>query len=467
MKKVTLMVVGLVALVAMATQSFADVQNIRLSGDVRIRGYYFNYGDNDNIGHADGSLVAQRTRVTVEADLEDHVLVVVTLKAEGLWGRELGYQYDGPYSGISGSASQSAGAGLRTWGDPVNNTWAVGINEAYVQLNEMFFNPATLKIGRQYLNYGRGLIISSVEGEYNFDAVRLVLDFYPLTVDLVGAMLVDSQRFSPIDERYNGRSLLLFANARYEMADSLVKDIEGYFGWITQDADRALISSPASPYLPHFGGASPWIVGLRADLNLTKTLQMWAEGAYEGGEQGFIDSSSHKISGWLVNVGAQLSLADTQMSPVINASYTFASGDSTFKNGDTQGYFHPWFDYSSTYNGYMLKPVLSNIHIFNLGATVKPAKNCSVGVQGYYYLKADKDGVNFTNPNLDNGFGTVMPATDKSDIGWGIDLSVGYDYSKDVRMGLIYGVFLPGTAVRDTGFDQTSYGLRGEVNVKF
>lgn len=463
MKRVTWLVVAVVALVAMVSSSFADVQNIRLSGDIRIRGYYFNYGDNKAIGYSDASLIAQRTRVTIEADLEDHVLVVVTLKAEGLWGARDSVDSRWHYLN-SGSSMQNAGAGVPTWGQPVNQTWDVGINEAYVQFNEMFFNPATLKIGRQYLNYGRGLIISSVENEYNFDAVRLVLDFYPLTVDLVGAMLVDSQSFLPIDNRYGGRSMLLFANARYEMADSFVKDIEAYVGWISQDADRALIATGSeSPYTAQFAGASPVVLGLRADLNLTKTLQMWAEGTYETGASGMGDA----INAWLFNVGARLSLSDAQLSPVINASWTLATGDSTYKDGDTKGYFRPLFDYASTYNGYMLKPVLSNIHIFNLGATVKPAKNCAVGVQGYYYMKADKNGVCFTNPNLDLSFGTFLPASDKTDLGWGLDFNVGYDYSKDVRLGLIYGLFFPGAAVRDTPFDQTSYGLRGEVSVKF
>ena len=70
----------------------------------------------------------------------------------------------------------------------------MGIDEAYVQLNEVFYTPATLKLGRQYLHYGHGLILSSAEQEYNYDAGRLVLDYYPLTIDLVGAELVNMPR---------------------------------------------------------------------------------------------------------------------------------------------------------------------------------------------------------------------------------------------------------------------------------
>ena len=65
MKKVWL-VVALVALGGLAVNSFADVQNIRLSGDIRIRGYYLdNAGDNTTYD----AFISQRTRVSVEADL--------------------------------------------------------------------------------------------------------------------------------------------------------------------------------------------------------------------------------------------------------------------------------------------------------------------------------------------------------------------------------------------------------------
>ena len=90
MKKAWLMIT-LAALVGSAVSTFADVQNIRLSGDIRIRGYYTVNTDGDlseDQAKNSDSYISQRTRVTVEADLEDHVLIVVTLKAEGLWGQE-------------------------------------------------------------------------------------------------------------------------------------------------------------------------------------------------------------------------------------------------------------------------------------------------------------------------------------------------------------------------------------------
>jgi hypothetical protein len=446
-----MMVIALLTLSALVSSSFADVQNIRLSGDVRIRGYYNTYGGQ----LPQTSLIAQRTRITCEADLEDHVLVVVTLMAEGIWG-DRGYTH------------RSAGAGLPTWGEPVNRMWDVGMPEAYVQLNEMFFQAATLKLGRQYLHYGRGMIISSVENEYNFDAARLVLDYYPLTVDLVAALINDNGdntnggQFFPIgDNSPTERSWLLFANARYEMTDSFIKAVEGYFGWVTQSKDNHAARAETG-YAPMIMGASPWIVGLRGDLNLTKNLQAWIEGAYEGGADGF--ASSKNLSAFLVNAGAQLSLGDSKMAPAIHANYTFASGGGSVG----QNTFRPWFDLANDYNGYLFKPLLSNMHIFNVGASIKPAKNCTAGVDVYYYMKSAKNMSVEQNPNIDLGYGrTSLGATGAGSLGWEVDGKLGYDYSKDVRFGLIAGVFIPGKSLEAYTDDKISIGVRGEVAVKF
>ncbi|HUI06840.1 MAG TPA: hypothetical protein VL486_07520, partial [Verrucomicrobiae bacterium] len=156
------LVVALVAWGGLAVNTFADVQNIRLSGDIRIRGYFLANAGSDLAGdqvQGDASFISQRTRVSVEADLEDHVLVVVTLKAEGEWGDD-------------NATSTDAGAGSGQPDGSINRRWDVGVTEAYVQFNELFYTAATLKLGRQYLHYGRGLIISSVEQEYNYDAAR-------------------------------------------------------------------------------------------------------------------------------------------------------------------------------------------------------------------------------------------------------------------------------------------------------
>ena len=444
MKKLWL-VVALVALGGLTSKTFADVQNIRLSGDIRIRGYFLDSAGPDNSGNA--SFISQRTRVSVEADLEDHVLVVVTLQAEGEWGAD-----------NATGESTGAGTGKGSSTTKLSRGWDLGVAEAYVQFNELFYTPATLKLGRQYLQYGRGLILSSVEQEYNYDAARLVLDYYPLTIDLVGAQLVNNQTFSAAPT-HAGASDLLFLNARYEMSDSAIKDVEAYFGWVSQGSSGPVISSRVPPTA---GAASPLIVGARADINPLDALQLWAEGAYEFGSDGTAGTGS--LSAGLFNLGGKYTLKDVQWVPVLNGNYIFATGGG--KN-NVDGTFVPWFDYADGYNGYLFAPSLSNIHIFNLGASVKPYENTTLALQAYYYLKADPNAGAGSNGNVDFGGMSVAAAGVSQDIGWEFDGILGYDYSKDVRAQLVYGAFIPEGAYKHIGVSAVAEEVRAEVNVKF
>jgi len=441
-------VVVLTALTALASSTFADVQNIRLSGDARLRGYYLVKAagnEDENQSKISDSFISQRTRVSVEADLEDHVLVVVTLKAESLWGSD------------NEAVHNESGAGSAGFNGSVNRNWDLGLAEAYVQFNEIFYSPATLKLGRQYLHYGRGLIISSVEQEYNYDAARLVLDYYPLTLDFVYAKLAENTPFGPGTGARD--TDLFFVNARYEFTDSLIKNIEGYFGYVA-NSTKAGGSSRVPP--TSGAGDSPLLVGIRTDVNLTENFELWAEGAYQFGSA----TAGENISAVLANIGGKFTLKDVNFVPVLNFNYIYASGGGS----DGQYAFRPWFDYVDGYNGHLFMPALSNIHVFNLGASIKPNENTTLSLQGYYYLQADKGSGGAgsrSNPNVDFG-GLGFSAVDSSrELGWEIDAILGYDYSKDVRFQLVYAAFIPQNAYDHFGSDSVAQLVRGEVNVRF
>ena len=447
MKKQSLVLI-LVATGAVLTHSFADTQNIRISGDIRTRGYYFAQAMDGNVSwQGNAAFIEQRTRVTVEAELEDHILAVVTFKAEGLWG--------------AADQSSTAGAGTEDdAGGAINRGWSVGVDEAYVQINEMFYSAATLKVGRQYLNYGRGLIISSFDQEYNFDAGRLILDYFPLTVDLVGARLADNGSFGG-DSNHQSTEML-WINTRYVMTDSAVKDIEVYFGWIPQSAHNGTSSTNVPPSL---NGASPWLIGARGDLTPADSLKIWFEAAYESGADGTVNNET--ISAFIVNAGANYELKDVGWSPVLHANYIGASGGGK----DGRSNFLPWFNYQEGYNGYVFVPNLSNIHIFNLGTSIKPHQNTAFSVQGYYYMKFDANSPAGGNINMDYGgleFTRVTPQANSNYLGWEIDSTLTYNYSRDVRLQLIHGAFIPGAAYQKTQFaSAVAHEVRAEIYVKF
>ena len=457
MKKVGLISV-ICVLLGGVVNSHADVQNIRLGGDIRIRGYYLaNAGDNNDQSSA---FISQRTTVIMEADLTDHVFVLVSLAGESLWG---GYDEPGNSAGPGSFAN-----------DRINKRFDIGITEAYVQLNEMVGSPVSTKIGRQYMNYGRGLIISSWDDSYNYDSVKFMLDFYPTTIDLVYSRAYQLGTFSPNREMVNGTPLnatgidMLFGNIHREIGKSFFRDVELYGGWLPHGTiTGAPTVPPSNPYGTFPGvAAQPWIVGMRADLAPMENMSAWVEGVYESGSPG--NGADYSIAAVMANAGFKYTWKKARFTPSVNGNYIFASGSTS----DPKHNFIPWFDYVDGHNGYLFSPQLSNINVFNLGASIKPCKNTSFSVQAYYYLKASAGGAAGTNPNYDYGgigFTTWDPTNPgaESELGTEIDAILGYDYSKDVRFQLVYGIFIPGLNFTQQGYNTCANEIRGEVNVSF
>ncbi|MDP8235328.1 MAG: alginate export family protein, partial [Candidatus Erginobacter occultus] len=194
MKRLTAVLLAAAMIVVISSTALAAVQNVRLGGDIRTRAYYTkNLYSVDSTTDHDDFYLRQRTRVSAEADLTDNVWAVATVEADGLWGRQRVEQKTEVVE-VTNPDGTTETETVTTY-EKVDNDWDVNIAEAYIQLSEMFYSPWTTKIGRQYLNYGRGFLISSREWEYKFDTWRNILDFYPWTIDLFYSRLVESDRW--------------------------------------------------------------------------------------------------------------------------------------------------------------------------------------------------------------------------------------------------------------------------------
>ena len=208
--------VGLCALVVavalVAAPAFAEVQNVKVSGDIDVKAITHHNFDlqgkqlnNPGGGQAgagafavsnddEGDLLLQTTRVRVDADLTDNVAATVRLLNQRVW--------DGPNDGD---------------GDEIS------LDYGYVTLKELVYSPLTVRVGRQPLKFGTGFIVGDAAlladpngvfagtataaaaasytagtgtvfgqefSEYNaYDAVRATLDFSPLVVDAIWAKI--------------------------------------------------------------------------------------------------------------------------------------------------------------------------------------------------------------------------------------------------------------------------------------
>jgi len=388
--------------IAFVTSAYAEVQNVKVGGNIRIRPYYSNnLNDLSDASGTDYGFIQQRTRVIVEADLTDNVAVNASLEANGLWGD-------------TSSSTPFAS----------DKDWNTSVNEAWVQLSELYYTPLTLKLGRQYLNYGTGFIISSAEYENNFDAARAVLNFEPWTIDLVYSKLLETSATNKDLDLWGG-------NARYA-ADKW--NIEGYFwGLVKKGTDNT--------YLP----------GIRGDITPIENLDLWGEFTYA-----FNDGDMDAIG---ANLGAKYQFANTTWKPTIGLAYAYGAGDKAGVDvfPDTAEY---------NYYGYAYSPALSNIHIFNANLTVQPVEKLALTLDYYHYLQDEKMKMNMADSNQDNGGISALTNGTDDALGDELDIIANYDYTQDVSTQLYLAWFMPGDAYSSPN-DDDAYEIRGEIVVSF
>lgn len=218
MRKSMLLVLAAVVVLS-ATPAFAELQNVIVGGQVRIRGnWYMNTvtGINKSSLHWPAGLLSQRsigtglnfnvpgvvgligwdedensadfvehrTRLNVKADFSNEVAAFIEIDAYDIWGEDFRSDY------ITGADFAPATA------DDVE------IYQSYIEANEMFGLPLRLRIGRQELAFGSEWLVgvndtSSFFTGLSFDAARLTYATDMFSVDVFGAQLAEG---GPIEE---------------------------------------------------------------------------------------------------------------------------------------------------------------------------------------------------------------------------------------------------------------------------
>ena len=421
MKKILL---GIVALFVLAGSTYAEVQNVKVSGELRLRGLWTSHQDLGASGEDYGRF-EERALVSIEADLTDHVLAVVEFRAEGVQGEK--------------TVAPGAIAGNL---DGQADGYDVAVAQAYVQASEVFYSPLTVKLGRQYMNYGAGFLISDAEKEINFDVIRSIWDFYPIIVDVVWGKLADRSNAQPVADADTGAILsaddaqIWLVNAHYA-AD--VWNLEGYVLGIT-DSD--------SDY-------QPVTLGVRGDVAPMDALDVWGEFAYQLNSY----SSTRDLSAYALNVGGSYAI-DAAWQPVLELEGVIASGN-TSDDGDYEG-FQELFEYN--YWGYAFSPKIENIALINANVSVMPSESLTLALDYYHYWQMEEAA--FAHGDMDQDNGGVLAVTTGADSNLGdeFDVVATYDYTEDVSTQLYLAWFLPGAAYDQ---DDTQFEIRGEILVSF
>ena len=468
-----LIVVGLLAFaVALTGTAYAEVQNIKVSGDIDLKGVsHQNYdlkakqrnfshegtGGPDNVSNDDDeSFFLSTVHVQVDADLTDNVSTSVRLLNQ------------------------------RKWDNHVAGADQISLDTAYVTLKEFLYSPLTIIAGRQDLNYGTGFIVghgrlADPEGVFpstattgtqltgrefsahnSFDAIRAILDFAPLTVEGLisknnetGVLTNDEDLYGFVVNYKLDRW-----NAEIEPYWFYLNDQSGARTITVNDASAAGAGTIARTYETN----RVHTVGLRVAASPIQNLKLNGEGAHQLGEM--IDSNTvaagpgfqkRARSAWGANVYANYTWAKVPWTPATGAGWVFFSGEQPTAedaslNGvgdaDNKDKFNAWDSiYRGSFTTYIQDFLGGQDAPANLYTTLD--RNDTSGATNRHYLYFDASAKPMQDVTLWGRYTHSMfdqsPRPGRSkDAGDEVDVKVLYDYTEDVQLGVFGGWFLPG-----------------------
>jgi hypothetical protein len=335
----------------------------------------------------------------------------------------------------------------RNWTNETNSSTDIDLDLAYVTLKEFLYSPLTLTLGRQELRFGNQLVIGN-NGTYNaaavnglptdlsernsFDALRATLNYDPLVIDLVYAKASNNNVNASDDTDLFG------VNASYDLNKKI--NVQGYI-WDRKD------KSLATPNIISSKKDDTYTVGGLVTISPIADLKTSLEGAWQFGRNRNVLGSVTSRNAFALQARADFAFSKVKFVPAIGGSYTYLSGD-----GKQAAWNQMYYNQNLGNIAYAILP-FSNMHVFNLKGSVKPMEDVTLSVLYGYYRLANSVGT-ITSGKLDsNGnayLNGIVLAANKNNLGQEVDVTVAYDYTEDVQLGLTMGCFAPGDAFSDS-----------------
>jgi hypothetical protein len=396
------LVLALAFVVCMAFNAYAEVQNVKVSGDLSLQGVSreaFDLGSNLSYkaGPSETDATLMITRLKVDADLTDNVMATVGIRNEQVWGT---------------STRTTTGDG------------DFHISLGFVTLKEFFYDWLTLKLGYQPVRLGSTLLIGDADtnrvaagplaGEFgdlstkkSFNGLVAMMDFNPLTLTLGAVKAAEGDVSLSTDDQN-----VYVVNADY---DTGVMKTIGSVYYVQKDANKADIHN----------------VGMRVTSMPIDNLNLSAEYA-----QQFIKSLRGDFNHATANailLGATYAMPEVSMKPSIGVDYARLS-----RNWDVM------YEDMTPADIFNAITPNTNAQVIGATATAKPMEDLSVKLR---YINAKLvDIVNDTTIPMWPFNGAYYNMTANKSLGNEVDLHLTYDYTEDVKFGLMFGYFRPGGA---------------------
>jgi len=441
---------------------FAAVDSIKVSGDITQTAVTRNLsGEASGLGLDAATVmpdaqdyIASQVRLRFDAALTEGVSAVVSLINERIWGQE------------------------------ADSTTNVDLDLAYIQLEEFMSPNLTLIVGRQNLRYGNGLIIgdpdtnrvagggvaaglNDISMRKAFDAVRAVIDYSPYIIDLIYAK-VDENTTSVNDD-----VTLFGVNLAYAWQSQAALTEFYAFGTDVEPNSRVSAAGVQDE------NSHTYVAGARVMNQLTDSISVGVEAAYQGGDVliGSVAAgiTHKKRSAYALQAVTAYNFLDEQNSS-LNLSYTLLSGDDDgMSGGDDFTGWDPMFEDQVAGEILNILGANTNAHFIRLAGSTMPKEDVTIGAVLAHAMLAEKynpvtgSGLSMTTYSpLAGPAANNLYTVDRNDNNFGDELDVYavYDYTEDVQLKILGGMFIPGNFFASAN-DQTMYSVRGSMSVNF
>ncbi|MBN2483801.1 MAG: alginate export family protein [Candidatus Omnitrophica bacterium] len=429
-----LIILAAIFSLSLAASSFAAVENIKVSGDISAYGIHrgdFDFGLDGVAQPNDGIDVGlSAIRLQFDADLTEDVMVTLRLLNERLWG----------------TIDTEAAGGAQDTG--------VDIDLAYVTLKDFLGYPVTLKVGRQEIKLGQGMIIGDpYTNSYNpyvslagtnagsqlvmsglddfsarkaFDAIVGIIDLAPMTIT-VGYIKDTEAVTTSIDDTNT-----MFVNVGYDFDANLIGEV-----YVVSKNDQR---KNAAKDITN-------VIGTRWVANPLDALTLVGEFAYQTKKGdpagGGIRADGKHSSDIAVLVGANYAFLDIDWVPTIGVDWAYFS-----RNWDPM--------YEDLTVAHIANAIFPNMNISTIGLTLtaKPREDLMASIR-YVNLRLVDE---VMTGQLVNNYATYVMDDSKA-LGNELDLGLRYDYTEDVQLGLDMDFFFPGDAFNEVNDDTATQAV--------
>ncbi len=447
MKRMLIMVLALSMVAVLALPALAEVQNIKVTGSIVVRGFYRDsYGTtgsgterdfqagNFTSAYGERDWYNTQTQLGVSADLTDNVAANILIANERDWN-------------VSGAG----------------NSTTIALQCSYITLKEMLYSPLTVKIGKMPISIADRLIIgdgstgtasnlmgSDYDDDKAFDAIIGTLDYEPLTLGLGIIKYEEGASLTSNDD-----ADVYFINSIYSFEDDMntVLDISLFnVRWSKPDSGHTGLD--ASDTAPITGSTNAVNFNtLAAVLTAEPMESLFAKLGIALQQGDYMIDPTANVSRDLDAMAMDLDVnyaIDAEYSPKVGLKYVYRSGQDPSK---TTGDYEQWQAmFEDQCNGIIYDPN-SNISAIALTASAVPADRLTVSAAYWLYT-------------LDEAVAASGTRTNDDEAGQELDLAGRYAYTEDVSMGLELAWFFPGNSYA-SGSDKTASQVMLELGVKF